>query len=272
MNIAVAICYMGKMPWYFQYFAHTCSYNPTVDFFIITDQEITGTLPANVKPVYMSLPEINSLASKKLGFEINIQSPYKLCDLKPAYGLIFDSILAEYDFWAHGDIDVVFGNIRSFITDEILASHDLVVVRHDFLTGYFQLFRNNEKMNTLFMRSKDFKRVLQSDQHFCFDETNFMFNDFAAGKTPDEVHSEIESMMHVVKRAQQQNYIRAFFDFMVVEGIPGEIKWDKGELTFKRDFEILLYHMIHFKKKYTPKRAPRRVPDVFKISKNRIYH
>lgn len=272
MKIAVVICFMGKMPWYFRYFAHTCGYNSTVDFFIITDHLIKQQLPSNVKPVYKTLSDINTLASKKLGFEVNIDAGYKLCDFKPAYGFIFEDLLEKYDFWGHGDIDVIFGNIRSFITNDILERHDLVVVRHDFLTGYFQLFRNNEKMNTLFMKSKDYRKVLQDNKHYCFDETNFRFDDFATGKSPDEVDSDIESMMHVVKRMQHQDYIRPFFDFMVVEGVPGNIKWEKGELVFRKKFEILLYHMIHFKRKYNPKRGPRKLPEVFTISRNRIYH
>lgn len=272
MKIALVICYMGKMPWYFKYFVQSCRYNPSVDFYIITDHPIADDLPANVKPVYKSINDISELAEKKLGFEVNIKSGYKLCDFKPAYGFLFDDLLKDYDFWGHGDIDIVFGNIRYFISDEILENNDLVVVRHDYLTGYFQLFRNNEKMNTLFMRSKDYVRVMAEERHFCFDETNFKFDDFAEGKSPDEIPSEIESMMHVVKRAQAQNYIRAFFDFMVVEGVPGNIKWNKGELVFKKRFEILLYHMIHFKKRYNPKRGPRHVPDVFTISTKRIYH
>src|SRR5262249_40242620 len=129
-----------------------------------------------------------------------------------------------------------------------------------------------EKMNLLFTKSKDYKRVMQEEQHFCFDETNFKFDEFKEGKMPDEIPSEIESMMHVVKRMQQQNYIRAFFDFMLVEGVPGSTKWEKGELVYRKKFEILLYHMIHFKKKYSPKQGPRKVPNVFTISKNRIYH
>ena len=260
------------MPWYFKYFAHSCRYNPSVDFFIVTDHKIEDELPANVKPILMTLADLSALATKKLGFEVQIRSGYKLCDFKPAYGLLFDHILEPYDFWGHGDIDVVFGNIRSFISDDLLVCHDLICVRHDFLTGYFQLFRNNEKMNTLFMKSKDYKRVMQEDRHFCFDETNFMFSQFAEGKTPDEIPSEIESMMHVVKRMQHRNYIRPFFDFLVVEGVPGNIKWEKGELFYRRKFEILLYHMIHFKKKYNPGHAPRHIPETFTISKNRIYH
>lgn len=264
---------MGKLPWYFDYFVHTCKYNPSIDVFIISDDlTYERKLPRNVKLIYNSLEGLSRIATERIGIPIDIRFPYKLCDFKPTYGLLFSDLLKEYDFWGHGDIDVVFGNIRNFITDEILSQHDLVCVRHDFLTGYFQLFRNNEKMNRLFMRSKDYQKVLQSEKHFCFDETNFQFESFAEGKPFDEIPSEIESMMHVVKKMERQNHIRPFFDFFVVEGIPGNLKWIKGNLFFRRKYEIILYHMIHFKKKYLPKNPPKKIPDTFTISKNKIYH
>lgn len=265
---------MGKLPWYFEYFVHSCRYNPSVDFIIFSDDASYPKegLPSNVHLQFITLQHFSQLASSKLDFQVDVKSPYKLCDFKPAYGLLFGDLITDYDFWGHGDIDVILGNIRSFMTYDVLAHHDLISVRHDFLTGYFQLFRNEEKMNTLFMRSKDYQKVMQSDVHFCFDETNFQFAAFAEGKSVDEVSSEIESMMHVVRRAERENHIRAFFDFLVVEGIPGHLKWSKGTLLFRRRFEILLYHMIHFKKKYTPRHKHRIIPDTFTISTNRIYH
>jgi len=30
------------------------------------------------------------MASRKLGFKVTINNPYKLCDFKPAYGLFFE--------------------------------------------------------------------------------------------------------------------------------------------------------------------------------------
>ena len=44
-----------------------------------------------------------------------VNSPYKLCDYKPVYGLIFDEDLQDYDFWGHCDVDLIFGDIRKFI-------------------------------------------------------------------------------------------------------------------------------------------------------------
>ena len=33
------VCYMGKLPWYFDYFAHSCGFNLYIDFYIITDDK-----------------------------------------------------------------------------------------------------------------------------------------------------------------------------------------------------------------------------------------
>src|ERR1700732_3083708 len=99
-NIALLTCYFGKLPWYFDYFVHSCKYNPSVDFYIITDDlTYRKPLPNNVKLVHKTLEDISIMATGKLGFDINITYGYKLCDFKPAYGLIFSELLKGYDFW-----------------------------------------------------------------------------------------------------------------------------------------------------------------------------
>lgn len=35
-KIALITCWYGYYPWYFPYFIHTCSYNPAIDFILIT--------------------------------------------------------------------------------------------------------------------------------------------------------------------------------------------------------------------------------------------
>jgi hypothetical protein len=272
-SIALVICYIGKLPWYFDYFAHSCKFNTTVDFFIITDDKsYSKLLPANVKIIHRTLDEINSSATEKLGLLVQISNGYKLCDFKPTYGILFSELLQGYDFWGHGDIDVVFGDIRNFITEEILHDYDMISVRHDFLTGQFLLFKNNERMNSLFTLSRDYKRVLCSEQHYCFDETNFQWQGFTEGKPYCEIPCEVESMTHLVKRLAHENYLNAHFDFLIVEGIPGKLKWERGRLFYKNKYEILLYHLVLFKKVYQPKKRAKSIPDVFTISPTKIYH
>jgi hypothetical protein len=271
-RIAFVNCYFGKFPWYFNYFVHSCKYNPTIDFYIITDNDAhQETLPPNVKLVFKTLETINSIATAKLGFQTNIKDGYKLCDFKPTYGLLFDDILSGYDFWGMNDIDIILGNISSFITDEILDTYELISVRPDYITGYFSLFKNNEKMNTLFMHSKDYKHVLSSDIHYCFDETNFKHKEFAIGIQFNRIVTEVESMTHVVRRLQVANQLKAYFNWHVVEACPGKLRWERGTLVYKNEFEAILYHLITLKETYKPGNK-KNIPEVFKISATRIYH
>ena len=272
-SIAVVICYFGKLPWYFDYFMHTAKYNPTIDFIVFSDdRSYSKPLPHNIKIIFKTLEGISSLLAERLDLKIEIKKTYKICDFKPVFGLVFSDVLKKYDFWGYGDIDVIFGNIRKFITPEILINYDIISVRHDYLTGYFQLFRNNEAMTKLFMQSKDYRKVFESDLHYCFDETNFRFDLFRRGVKWFKIDSEIESMMHIVRKLEEKKEIRAYFGFHVIEGRPGRLKWRKGKLTYLGQFEIILYHMIHFKKVYMPGKGPKQISSSFTVSPNKIYN
>lgn len=271
-SIVFISCYFGHFPWYFPYFLRSCEYNPSVSFIIITDNEAPADLPANVSFVNKTLDEISLTATQKLGFNVTIRDPYKLCDFKPVYGFLFPELIAGCDFWGHGDIDVIFGNIRRFITEEMLDEYDFISVRHDYITGHFALFRNCGEMNTLFMQSRDYKRVLGSLFHHCFDETNFAWEDFRKGIPFDEIKTPVESMTHVVKKLAARNKLKAYFDFHIIEGTPGRMKWNKGTLTFKKQFEAMMYHLIKLKTIYRPASVPEKIPDTFQISPTRIYY
>lgn len=270
-RIAILICYIGKLPWYTKYFLYTCGHNLDVDFYLICDEQKKFEFPPNVKIINRTLNEICDTAAEKIGMKVNLNFPYKLCDFKPAYGLIFEDLIALYDFWGYGDLDIVFGNIRSFITDDLLDKYDVISVRHDFLTGYFQLFKNNELTRNLFRQSKDYEKVFSSDRHFCFDETNFTHKEFTKNTPIPLINCEIDSMMHVVKRCEIQGLIKPFFDFLVVEGLAGNLLWDNGHLFYKNKFEILLYHLIMFKKDGFEYKRLKRDTQRFRISTTRIY-
>ena len=129
ISITFLICWQGDFPWYFPYFLQSCQYNPSVDFLIFTDNEDPSIhLPPNVKLIPYSIEQFKADANKVLGFEVALQSGYKLCDFKPVYGCIFYDYIKDYDFWGYCDVDVIFGNIRSFMTDELLSEYD--IIRH----------------------------------------------------------------------------------------------------------------------------------------------
>jgi hypothetical protein len=246
-KIVLINCYFGKFPWYFDFFLKSCATNPTVDFLIFSDADYKESLPANVKIVFFTLEDFNVLATKKLGFDVLVKKPYKLCDFKPAYGILFSDFLLEYDFWGMCDIDVIFGRIREFITEDLLSEFDIINTRHDYLTGSFLLFRNTFEINSLFTKSKDYKKVFTSDRHFCFDECNFKHAEMEQGISIFDVECEIESMEHVIRKEKEANKCAVFFDLLVIDGLAGKMKWENGVLGYDNKFEILLYHLIQYK-------------------------
>ncbi|WP_431242216.1 DUF6625 family protein [Flavobacterium sp. P21] len=208
-SIAVVTCWYGQYPWYFPYYVHSCSFNSTIDFYIITDNiEEIPNKPKNLIIINRKLEDIKKVASEKLGFTVNIDYPYKLCDFKPSYGFLFPEIVQGYDFWGQSDLDIIYGNVRDFITDEMLEEFDFISARHDYTTGCFALYKNNKVMNTFFMRSKDYKKVLSSSKHFCFDECSFVWDELTAGASIFDLATEIESFTHLIKKPIKNERLR----------------------------------------------------------------
>lgn len=247
-TIAVLLTYYGKFPWYFSYFLHSCKFNPTINFFIITDISWGGELPPNVKFVNKTINDIKEIASKKFGFNVSIDHPYKLNDFKPAYAFLFPELTLNYDFWGHSDLDVIYGNIRNFLTDEMLHSYDFISTRHDYTTGCFCLYRNTEMVNTYFKRSKDYKTIFSNARHFCFDECSFLWDELQTGKPIFELNAETESFTHLMKAAEKSKELNVHFDFILMEGNTGKIVFDKGRIIYKKQFEAILFHLYWLKK------------------------
>lgn len=271
-SIIFIICWQGDYPWYFPHFLHSCRYNSSVDFLIFTDNSYQpADLPPNVRFIPCSLEQFKADASKALGFDVAVETGYKLCDFKPACGYIFSDYIKGYDFWGYCDIDVIFGNIRLFMTDELLHEYDVISARHDYLTGCFALYRNNQYMRELFKQSKDYRKVFTESRNFFFDETNFAFDEFEQGLHYSQIHTEIESMTHVVQRLQEENKLKAYFEFQVVEGFAGNMLWNKGQLIYRKEFEAMLYHLVRFKRKFSePVDLQRIIPDKYRIGKQKF--
>jgi hypothetical protein len=169
-RITLIVPYFGPWPNWIDFFLKSCSWNPTIKWLIYSDNTIPDLLPENVRIIKTSITELSFLISKILGIIPQIQHPYKLVDFKPAYGLLFNEDLLNSDFWGYCDLDLVFGKINSFITDDILEKYDVISPGKDFIPGHFALFRNTEKINTLFMNSPNWKDVMTDPKCFCFDE------------------------------------------------------------------------------------------------------
>lgn len=168
-SIVYIVPYFGKFPKSFQFWLMSCGTNPTIKWLIFTDDHTEYNYPENVKVTYCTFDSVKERIQNHFDFAVCLDKPYKLCDFRPAYGEIFADELKGYDFWGHCDIDMVFGDIRQFITDDILDEYDKIGNQ-----GHSTLYRNTPEVNarykTVVDPATDYKTVFTSEQGFCFDE------------------------------------------------------------------------------------------------------
>ncbi|MGV1069559.1 DUF6625 family protein [Clostridium perfringens] len=167
-RIKIIACYMGKLPEYFDLWLLSCEKNPSIDFLVISDQKEPRVLPNNVKFLNENLEQIKIRFEKCLGFKVALKSSYKLCDFRPIFGLAFKEELVGYDFWGHCDIDLIWGDIRSFIDSNILENNEKI-----FNWGHLSLFKNNDIMNNIFKKNGaifTYKEVYTNNEYYAFDE------------------------------------------------------------------------------------------------------
>ena len=169
-KIAFVIPWFGKLPNYFQLWLESCKRNPTIDFLVFTDQQPEYPIPENIKLFQYTFKEMVYRFEKKIGFPVALYSPYKLCDFKPSYGEVFEDYLNDYDYWGHCDVDLIWGDIRKFVTDELLEKYVRIFSR-----GHCTIYRNSSEVNAMYRLlpsngKQNWKEVFQSPDSFCFDE------------------------------------------------------------------------------------------------------
>lgn len=168
-KICYIVPYFGKFPQNMKLWLNSCGTNPTINWLIYTDDKTKYEYPPNVKVKYCTFNEIKEKIQKSFKFKIDIDRPWKLCDYRPAYGEIFSEDIKEYDFWGHCDLDVLWGNIRNFITDDILEKYDKIGFQ-----GHSTLYRNNQEVNSRYKtkieKYPSYETIFTSNKGYCFDE------------------------------------------------------------------------------------------------------
>ncbi len=181
LKICIVGVYWGRLPSYFQLWKKSAEYNSSIDFLIVTDQKLES-LPINVHVLNMSFAQFRTLVDTAIGFSVALDSPYKCCDYKPAYGLIFKHFLNGYDYWGQCDFDMIFGDIRHFLESNKYYLYDKFLP-----LGHLSLYRNNEQNNHRFMESGgyiDYRTVFANNSNFAFDEYDGMYAIYKTGKYP----------------------------------------------------------------------------------------
>lgn len=144
-KIIIILPYFGNFPIYFNLFLKSCESNSTIDWLILTDQRKEDLkVPDNCKWINTTFESIQAKAKDLFGAEPN--TPYDLCKYRAGYHKLFANFVEGYDFWGFCDCDLIFGNIRKFVTEDVLANYPKISWR-----GHLTLFKLDEKINNIFL-------------------------------------------------------------------------------------------------------------------------
>ena len=166
---AVVIPYFGKFGPWFPLFLDSLSRQSTLDLLLVTDAAMPA-LPANARRVEMTLAELRARAEETLQTRVHLERPYKLCDLKPAYGLVFEEFLRGYDYWAFGDEDVFYGALDRLLAPRLAQRPDLVVPNYRMTIGHLTLVRNTCRLNRLVLEDSHYFDILADEANWRYDE------------------------------------------------------------------------------------------------------
>lgn len=168
------IPYYGSFPNYFPLWLQSAKANPKYDFYFITDIDFQLPTPNNVFFIDMPFFNIVDRVKQVLNIKPALNNAYKLCDFKPAYALLFPEIVERYPFWGYIDIDMIFGNLDSFLSDCVFEKYDKIGKQ-----GHLTLFRNCKACNNFFLTDTsshypNYQTAFQSEYCFHFDESGLI--------------------------------------------------------------------------------------------------
>ena len=241
-KVKVLMPFFGGFPDWFWLYLTTCRHNPCVEWHFFSEQAPQEERPPNVHHTCLTVPEFNELARQKLGVAVNFERAFKVCDFRPAFGVIFDDFLKDYDYWAWGDADLFFGDLQEGLSRIKFAERDIVSVRSEFLSGELTFLKNSEQVNQLYRHSRDWKKIFESKLGHDFEE---------AGHFKDR---PIDSFTDVAVRAHVRDGLNLFLGDLGHNDrknppLTLKLRWKQGKLWDRNTgLPSLLYHFLDLKK------------------------
>lgn len=172
-SIIIVIPYFGQWPFWMPLFLASCKANPSIKWLLISDCGKPENLPENVTYRYQSFVDYKLHVSSRLEIDFSKANHYKLCDVKPMLGFIHEEDINGFDFWAFGDLDLVYGDLRAVYSEEILQKYLLISNHATRISGHLCLLKNTREMRNAFRLALSWKQELENDKHCATDEKSF---------------------------------------------------------------------------------------------------
>ncbi|MEC6909356.1 DUF6625 family protein [Photobacterium piscicola] len=265
MKSCLLIPYFGKLPEWTSFFLKSCSKNNNYDFYIITDDKRKFEEYDNVKFIYYTFDDYCKQIRKKLHLKDVIYNYYKLNDIKPFLYFIHNDIIENYNYWGYCDIDLVFGNLDSFFKKYQDDNFYAISTHRDRFAGHFSLFKVNsfiEKCSPF--KIPNWKKMLESEQHYGLEETSFGYSIFnfyilfgeRLGRLFLKKAPKIVSNDYLYGRKFLLNEYYTtpltpikFWDKSFGKHHPVDWKWISGHIYSNKDnYEVPYLHFMNFKK------------------------
>ncbi|MDP2154039.1 MAG: hypothetical protein Q8J66_10335 [Methylotenera sp.] len=256
-NICIVIPYFGKWPLWMPYYWETCRYNSTVNWLFYTDCGRPSNCPANVKVIDITYDSYCKLISKKFSITFSPINPYKLCDIKPLLGHLHEEELIGYDFWAFGDVDVVYGDLRAYFDEERLSTKDIFSTLARRVSGHLCLIRNTQDMRLAYQKVNNWQELITNNEHVAFDEKAYSKVYLRHKNSPKWVRSVAAIFDPWLQRAE---FVEAFSTpnakLNWVDGtkkFPNKWLWKMGRLTNDIDGDKIFpyFHFMVWKSLWT---------------------
>lgn len=243
-SVALILPYYGRLPEYFPLWLKSSGANSSFTFMIFTDIDMTCfKMPGNVLVHYLTFEDMKKLIAEHLDCDFVLDSPYKLCDYRPIYGLIFQEYLNGYDFWGHCDCDLIWGDLGKYITDDMLDKYGKL-----FRYGHLVLYRNTESIRKFALHElpgweMSYRNIYSTETPLYFDESAFTRKLFAT-------FADVNKCYDAKNFADMTPFCREFRDFRAMsEAIPA-FRWHDGKIyALHSDGQESECMYVHFQKR-----------------------
>ncbi|MEO7413119.1 MAG: DUF6625 family protein, partial [Opitutaceae bacterium] len=249
-KIALLTVWFGEWRGWINLHLESCAHNPDITWFVLHDQTtLPARRPANVHFVKTSFSEIEERCHRSTSRSVSIPTPYKLCDYKPLLGCFFPELIRDFEWWGYCDNDLLWGDIRRFISDEDLARYDIITSHVCAILGQFTIFRGVDLPRRLVFEIPDIEIFLSDSDYRGVDELLIDKSARAA-----EARGEIEvsrRMLQVWERLYEPSWEKWASDLeterlgrpVTITFLTGSCEWKDGRV-FHRETgtETMFFH------------------------------
>ena len=160
--------WFGPEPEWYGHFTQQFQRFQCVDFDLVPPVDVRRL------KVKKQLDWLNGLASKATGTPC-YKTEDSLCDLRPAFGDIFASLYAGYEWWGWCDADVCFGDLDRLLPEMLTTDVDVLSFKDKKLSACFVLFRNTPETKRLY-RQGSYREVFADGRYCVWDEDWYYFH------------------------------------------------------------------------------------------------